>query len=159
MIISNQLEEFDSSESYFKILFRSNNKLLIAFFNLGVSEHLRLNNTDTLKRIDRCYFYCEDISFLSINNNIIIDKEVIDKDNQSMLYLGGFNLDENSCINEIELQAEKQFYQLLDTSKVLKTYWSFFDKNDNEFTIIPKSIKDEFLDISNMPLNLKKLIN
>ena len=77
---------------------------------------------------------------MSINNNIIIDKEVInkeviDKDNQSMLYLGGFNLDENSCINEIELQAEKQFYQLLDTSKVLKTYWSFFDKNDNEFTV------------------------
>lgn len=147
MIVREKIEELDSFESYFKVIYRDETSLIIAYFNLGISEHSELNLEEKLKYIDRAYLVCEDITFLSINNCVIKNLKI----NSPSFYFGGFDLNNNDDekINDIEVKANNIYLKLPDNFIISNSLWSPFKVDNNLFKVIPKSKVDNLLEFKN----------
>lgn len=116
----NNLEEIDSSESYFKKIIINEEILVIAYINLGISNHM-LNETQKNLHIDRSYLICTDIDYLKVNNNIIINKN----NESSHFYLGGYDLDNK--ISEIEIKSNNLMLKILSDTIISDYYWTPID--------------------------------
>ncbi|WP_281310592.1 hypothetical protein [Flavobacterium flavigenum] len=118
MIYTKELNELDSSESYFKIILCNKNVVVIAFVNLGISNH-ELNKESRLKHIDRSYIICYSVDFLKINNKILFDSGI----NSESYYFGGYNIDNNNDVQDIEIKTSHLILKLCDDSKIEASYF------------------------------------
>ncbi|MET3035874.1 hypothetical protein ABXT08_07230 [Chryseobacterium sp. NRRL B-14859] len=146
------LEEISTFESYFGKVIQHNNKMLIPYISLGVSEH-PLNKLSKMKYIDYCYTVFMGINYLKINDNILINNLFDTYNLINSIYLGGNDLLGNQNIYDIEVQAENSFLQLSENYNISENYWTpintpNFRKNMDENTV------KNFINNKKLPKNL-----
>lgn len=152
LIFRNNLDEISTFDSYFGKIIFYNERMLIPYINLGISEHV-LNPQSKMKYIDYCYTVFIDIDYLKINNNLIKDNLLDKYDPKNSIYLGGEDLIGDQNIFDIEVQAKDAFLQLNYNSEINEKHWvpiktSNFKKNMDE-VVVKHFIKNE-----NLPKNL-----
>lgn len=117
MIFTDHLDEIDSSQSYYKVFLCNQDALVIAFINLGISNHI-LNEDDSLKYIEKCYVICYSIDFLKINNEVVFDNKI----KSPLYYFGGLNLGSDR-INEIEIRTSKLILKICNNSRIQQDFF------------------------------------
>lgn len=152
VIFRNNLDEISTFDSYFGQIIFYNERMLIPYINLGISEHA-LNPQSKMKYIDYCYTVFIDINYLKINNNLIKDNLLDKYDSKNSIYLGGEDLIADQDVFDIEVQAKDAFLQLNYNSKINEKHWipiktPNFKKNMDD-AVVKQFIKNE-----NLPKNL-----
>jgi hypothetical protein len=117
MIFTENLNEIDSSESYYKVLLCNKDVLVVAFINIGISNH-ELNTEENLKFIEKCYIICYSIDFLKVNNTVLYDN----KNDSQTYYFGGFNLSADN-ITDIEIKTNKLILKVCNDSKIQNNHF------------------------------------
>ncbi len=117
-IYRDNFDELHTFDSYFKVQKKSRKEFVIAYINIGVSEH-PVNPLKEIKFIDKAYIVAKDINFLRIGNNIEMD--FINKSSE-IYYLGGFDMDIKEHV-EMQISASDIYLELIKTSQVRDRMW------------------------------------
>ncbi|KQT27031.1 hypothetical protein ASG22_20460 [Chryseobacterium sp. Leaf405] len=152
LIYNQNLDEIDTSEAYFGKIILFNEKMLVPYINLGISNH-DLNRGDMLKHINFCYAVFIDIDYLKIDDKLMKDNLLDKYDSKSSIYLGGDDLLKNQNIYGIEIQAKNAFLQLRYDSKITENYWLPVETPNFKRNMDEKLV-NSFMNNKNLPDNL-----
>lgn len=152
LIYKEHVDEIDTSDAYFGTIILFNEKMLVPYINLGISNH-DLNRDDILKHINFCYIVFIDIDYLKIDGNIIKDNLLDKYDSIKSIYLGGDDLLKKQNIYDIEVQAKNSFLQLIYDSKINENYWVPIETPNFKRNMDEKSVNN-FINNKNLPENL-----
>lgn len=154
-IFDKDIQHIHSFDAFYKNVIFRNNKLIIPYINLGISQH-PLNSSDKLMFIDFAYLVFKDIFYL----DVFIDGrrlKVINELNQNeKFHFGGTYLDiHESIYNDMEISCKDAYLQTLNNSQLSSEMWipikvpnykknidddTFFSFFQNKF--IPSNITD-----------------
>lgn len=155
--IEKDIFEVDTMEAFYGNVILVNNNLVIPYINIGLSKHI-LNKSNQLKFLDYSYIIAEDISYLKLNKDAIIEK--VKKDTKSnSLYLGGVGIGDITGVFDIEIQATKLYLMCFEDYKLadIDDMWKPISTSDSESNMSLKKV-NTFIRNMNLAPEIKRIL-
>lgn len=145
-LYNTDIHELHSEDAYYRNVVLDNNKLIIPYINIGVSNH-PLNEVAHMKYINFCYIMFVNVTYLSVylcNQRLI----VLNKGKKTnMHYFGGTYLDRDcSIFNDMTICSESSYLQTIDLTEMTagpRFMWSM-DYLSGIKSVSEKTVNDFF---------------
>ena len=157
MIYRDKLDEIVTQEAFYNELIIKNDRLIIPYINLGLSDH-PLNESSVLKYLNYCYIICNDVVMVKKNNDVFYENNGLNFDEYRFFYFTGVNLKNlDKGMHEFTVLCKSAFLQILNNTMLKNQFWRPID---SEFE--KANMKSEELNLffkgDLMPSDLKRLI-
>lgn len=156
MVFENDFDQVTTFESFYKNVLNNNGNIIFPYINVGVSSH-KLNPSNELQYLDRCYIVCIDAIIHKINENLICPIAEGEKLHKNVVYLGGVDI-EKGIHTEIVIYCKKVYLETLDDSRLQGNFWIPI-QTPNSSSNMNKDEVDAFFSNKFLPENLRLLVS
>lgn len=141
-----------TSEAYYASVYFSANTLIIPYINFGFLDDPVNPRSDRALYADFAYVVAQDLAFLSVQTRTIFGKC---DDIDSILYLGGLQLDDGPALVDFQVCCRNSYVQLLTDSRLSHSAWIAVDSPSRN---LDADAVSAFFRGDRMPLSIRSLM-